>query len=292
MGKENENSGYRKIDIMGIVNITDDSFYPASRCLDKEGKADIGKVLDRIGEMQKHGASIIDIGACSTRPGSASVSEEEEWERLHPVLEAVRENYPDTTISIDTFRSGIIRKAAGIIRLDNLIVNDISAGEADPEMLCTAAELGLVYIAMHMRGTPATMQQMCDYDDVTESILDYFKKFAERADAAGIREWILDPGFGFAKTIGQNYRLLADLERFSGPEMPVCKNGKKMRILVGVSRKSMIYKMFGITPDESLAQTQVLHLAALERGASILRVHDVAEAARTVQIYRLLHQTR
>ena len=128
------------------------------------------------------------------------------------------------------------------------------------------------------------MQQMCDYDDVTESVLDYFKKFAERADAAGIREWILDPGFGFAKTIEQNYRLLADLERFSGPEMPVCKSGKKPRILVGVSRKSMIYKMFSITPDESLAQTQVLHLAAIERGASILRVHDVAEAARTVQI--------
>ena len=179
MGKANENSGYRKIDIMGIVNITDDSFYPASRCLGNEGKADIGKVLDRIGEMQEHGASIIDIGACSTRPGSASVSEDEEWKRLHPVLEAVREKYPDTTISIDTFRSGIIRRAADIIRLENLIVNDISAGEADPEMLRTAAELGLVYIAMHMRGTPATMQQMCDYDDVTESVLNYFKKFAD-----------------------------------------------------------------------------------------------------------------
>ena len=204
------------------------------------------------------------------------------------MLEAVREKYPDTTISIDTFRSGIIRKAADIIRLENLIVNDISAGEADPEMLRTAAELGLVYIAMHMRGTPATMQQMCDYNDVTESVLDYFKKFAEKADAAGIREWILDPGFGFAKTIGQNYRLLADLERFSGPELPVCKKGKKPRILVGVSRKSMIYKLFGITPEETLPQTQVLHLAALQNGADILRVHDVAEAARTVQIYRLL----
>ena len=159
------------------------------------------------------------------------------------------------------------------------IVNDISAGEDDPNMLPTVGRLGLEYVAMHKKGTPQTMQNLCRYIDVTAEVLEYFNVFADKAEKAGIKDWILDPGFGFAKTIDQNYSLLADLGQFTA---------LGYRILVGVSRKSMIYKLLGITPEESLPQTQVLHLAALERGADILRVHDVAEAARTVQVYRQL----
>lgn len=285
-----ENSGYGKIDIMGIINVTDNSFFAGSRLLGKDGNPDIDTILGKIGQMTSDGATIIDIGACSTHPGAEIPDEKEEWRRLGPVLEAVSSAFPDTALSIDTFRSGIIRKAAAITGTVRLTVNDISAGEEDPVMLDTTAELGLGYIAMHKRGTPATMQGLCDYDDVTEDVLAYFKAFATRASKAGIMDWILDPGFGFAKTTEQNYTLLRRLDRFSDPELMRLCGGRQPRILVGVSRKSMIYKPLDITPEDSLTQTQVLHLAALERGASILRVHDVAEAARTVSIYRMLYR--
>lgn len=267
----------RKIDIMGIVNITDNSYFAESRSLGEDGNADIGKVAEKVGRMISEGASIIDIGACSTRPGSEPVGEEEEWRRLKPVLEAVRAAFPGITVSIDTYWASVVKKSWALI--GDFIVNDISAGEDDPEMLGTVGRLGLRYIAMHKRGTPATMQSLCEYGDVTEDIVEYFRDFARKASDAGIKDWILDPGFGFAKTIDQNYQLLRELDRFS-------VYGR--RILVGMSRKSMIYRLFGITPEESLPATQVLHMKALQLGADILRVHDVAEAARTVELYRRL----
>ena len=267
----------RKIQIMGIVNLTDDSYFAPSRCLGTDGMPDVGRTVGMVGKMLSEGADIIDIGACSTRPGSEPVGEEEEWRRLEPVLKAIKDSFPDAVISIDTWWASVVEKAAGLI--GPFIVNDISAGEDDPGMLPAVGRLGLQYIAMHKRGTPSTMQSLCNYGNVTSEVLQYFRKFAERAEKAGIKDWILDPGFGFAKDIGQNWQLLRELEglRTLGH-----------RILVGVSRKSMIYRLFGITPEESLAQTQVLHFAALERGADILRVHDVAEAARTIEAYRRL----
>ena len=267
----------RTIDIMGIVNLTDNSYFAQSRCLGPDGEPDMDRVLERAGRMIEEGASIIDIGACSTRPGSEPVGEQEEWRRLSPALKAIREDFPHVQISVDTYWSSVVRKTYDLI--GPLIVNDISAGEDDPEMLGTAGSLGLTYIAMHKRGTPKTMQSLCSYGDVTGEVLEYFREFGQKADEAGIKDWILDPGFGFAKTVEQNYQLLGELERFT------CLG---RRILVGVSRKSMIYRLFNITPEEALPQTQVLHLAALERGADILRVHDVAEAARTVAVWSRL----
>jgi len=256
---------------MGIVNLTDDSYYASSRCLE------VSSALGRIGTMISEGADIIDIGACSTRPGSLPVGEEEEWNRLKPVLLAVRKEYPSVTISIDTYWSSVVRKAYDLT--GSFIVNDISAGEDDPAMLETVGRLGLTYVAMHKRGNPVTMQSMTDYANVTEEVIRYFDDFSVKASQTGIKDWILDPGFGFAKTIDQNYELLRNLSRFKSAGRPV---------LVGVSRKSMVYKKFGITPEESLPATQVLHLHALSSGADILRVHDVAEARRTVEIYRMV----
>lgn len=267
----------RKIDIMGIVNITDNSYFAGSRSMKEDGSTDIAEVVDKTGRMIADGATIIDIGACSTRPGSEPVGEAEEWRRLKPVLKAVRNAFPDITISVDTYWASVVEETWKLI--GDFIVNDISAGEDDPLMLPAVGRLGLRYIAMHKRGTPATMQSLCEYGDVTEDIVEYFRDFTRKASDAGIKDWILDPGFGFAKTIDQNYQLLRELDRFS-------VYGR--RILVGMSRKSMIYRLFGITPEESLPATQVLHMKALQLGADILRVHDVAEAARTVELYRRL----
>ena len=261
----------RNIDIMGIVNLTDDSYFAQSRCVGIE------QTLARVGCMIDEGATIIDIGACSTRPGAEIVGPELEWERLSGVLPEIRKSFPEVLISIDTFWSEVVRKVYD--QIGEFIVNDISAGEDDPGMLPLAGSLGLKYVAMHKRGTPRTMQSLTDYDDVTDSVLAYFKDFSQKAQANGISEWILDPGFGFAKTIDQNYQLLSQLDRLTALGRPV---------LVGVSRKSMIYKYFGITPEESLAATQVLHLKSLQQGASILRVHDVAEAVRTLSLYSML----
>ena len=261
----------RHIDIMGIVNITDDSYFAQSRC------AGIGQALERTGRMIDEGATIIDIGACSTRPGSVSVSMEEEWRRLENVLMPLRQAYPDVRLSIDTFRSEIVSRSYD--RIGEFVVNDISAGEDDPLMLPLVGRLGLRYVAMHKRGTPQTMQSLTDYDDVTGSVLAYFNEFSQKAAQNGIKDWVLDPGFGFAKTIEQNYQLLNGLSRLKAIGSP---------ILVGVSRKSMIYRLLNITPEESLPATQVLHMKALQQGADILRVHDVAETARTISLYRLL----
>lgn len=263
----------RQIDIMGIINLTDDSYFSQSRCDTVE------TALSLADRHIREGATILDIGACSTRPGSLPVGAEEEWRRLGSVLKAVREAFPDVQISIDTVWASVMENAYRLI--GQFIVNDVSAGEDDPDMLPAVGRLGLPYIAMHKRGTPETMDGLADYADVVREVYGYFEEFALRAEAAGIGEWIVDPGFGFAKTTEQNYELLRSLGVFRNI-------AGKRRILVGVSRKSMIYKPLGITPEEALPATQVVHLKALENGADVLRVHDVAEAVRTVALYRII----
>lgn len=267
----------RNIDIMGIVNLTDNSYFADSRCLGTDGNPAVDMIIDRVAGMIADGATIIDVGACSTRPGSTAVGEQEEWRRLSMVLPVLRNAFPHLPISVDTYWASVVCKTYDAI--GDFIVNDISAGEDDSQMLSSVGERGLHYIAMHKRGNPKTMQSLCNYDDVTEELIRYFEDFSSRASKAGIKDWILDPGFGFAKTIDQNYQLMRELDRFT------CFG---RRILVGVSRKTMIFRLFDITPEEALPQTQVLHLAALQNGADILRVHDVAEAYRTLQLYRKL----
>lgn len=274
----------RKIEIMGIVNLTDDSYYAPSRC---GGSDAVSVALERIRILIAEGADIIDLGACSTRPGALPVGPEEEYRRLKPVLEAMVREYPSQKVSIDTYHSAVVEKSYDLLAgalgstsaRDLLIVNDISAGEDDPCMLPLVGSLALKYIAMHKRGDPVTMQSLCDYEDVVAEVRSYFEDFSVRARENRIEDWVLDPGFGFAKTVDQNYQLLAGLDSLAGPDR---------KVLVGVSRKSMVYRKFAITPEEALPATQVLHMKALQLGADILRVHDVAEAVRTVEIYRLL----
>ncbi len=264
----------REISIMGIVNLTPDSYFGDSRC---HSAAEALELVDR---HVREGASIIDIGACSTRPGSSPVGPHEEWRRLRPALELIRKVHPSIRISIDTYWSEVVGKAHDLI--GRFIVNDISAGEDDPLMLETVGRLGLPYIAMHKRGNPQNMQSLTDYEDVTEEVFRYFMDFSEKAESFGIGDWILDPGFGFAKTVEQNYELMRNLGRLK--DIP----GDR-RILVGISRKSMIYKPLGITPEEALPATQALHMAALQNGADLLRVHDTKEACQTVSLYRMLY---
>ena len=258
---------------MGIVNLTDDSYFSASRCTSPS------QAFSLASRLVEEGASILDFGACSTRPGAEAIGAEEEWRRLKPALEAVRKEFPDIRISVDTYWSEVVEKTFDTI--GDFVVNDISAGEDDPRMLSVVGRLGLAYVAMHKRGNPKTMQSLTDYDDVTSAVIDYFSEFSDRAKQAGVNDWILDPGFGFAKTIDQNYQLMRDLGRFKAVF-------SSRRLLVGVSRKSMVYRLLGISPEESLPATQVLHLHALQNGADILRVHDAAEAARTLSLYRML----
>lgn len=272
----------RKIEVMGIVNITDDSYFAESRCLDGQS---VDKAVERTGRLLEEGADIIDIGACSARPGALQIGPDEEWRRLEPVLRALSGEFPSARISIDTYWSSVVERAYGLI--GSFTVNDISAGEDDPKMLPLVGKLGLPYIAMHKKGTPGTMQSLCSYppshreglSDVSCAVSDYFDAFALRAKEYGITDWVMDPGFGFAKDLEQNWTLMREMDK-------ILKPGHKT--LVGVSRKSMIYRMFGITPEESLPATQALHMAALDKGADILRVHDVAEAVRTVRIWSKL----
>lgn len=257
----------RHIDIMGIVNLTDDSFYAGSRC------ADASSALRRIEKMLAEGVDIVDLGPCSSRPGSVPVGPEEEWRRLQPVLKPLRRHFPDLRVSIDTSWASVVERAYDVV--GDFIVNDISAGEDDSRMLSLISRLGLGYVAMHKKFFQS---------DVTEAVKGYFKEFSSRADEAGLKDWILDPGFGFAKTVEQNHQLLKELEILKteyGDKVP--------RILVGVSRKSMIYKPLGINADDALPATQAVHMAALVKGADILRVHDVKEAKQAVCLYRMLY---
>lgn len=266
----------RNIQVMGIVNLTDDSFFAGSRNLRADGTFDEALFRDRIMNMLASGADILDLGACSTRPGSDSISEEEEWRRLEPALRILASEHAGGRVSIDTFRPGIVSRAFDLI--GPFIVNDVSGG--CEEMWRLLGRLGLPYIAMHTRGTPKNMQSLTDYDNVTETVREFFVGIAAEADRHGVKDWILDPGFGFAKTVEQNWQLLR--------EMSVLGDfGRK--ILVGLSRKSFLFRPLGITPAEALPATQVADFIALQNGADILRVHDVAEAVRTVRLYRLFN---
>lgn len=267
---------------MGIVNITDNSYYSQSRCLASDGTADLPLVRERISGMLNDGADIIDIGACSTRPGAPAVGAGVEASRLAPVLEMVAQEFPDISVSIDTYWASVANMAAGILSEaaseGRLIINDIYAGRRDPDMLPEVGRLKLPFVAMH--SLEETLDSS-DYEgDVVAGVRKYFEEFAVRAAGAGIDEWVLDPGFGFGKSVRQNWQLLDRMGEL------LCF-GKE--ILVGISRKSMIYKPLGITPEEALPATQAAHLAALDRGASILRVHDVAETKRTIAVWQMMH---
>ena len=268
-----EGNPVRKIRIMGIVNLTDDSFFAGSRFLGKDGSFDPGLFLSRVASMRSEGADIIDLGACSTRPGSESVSEEEEWLRLKPALDLLAREDPGVDISVDTFRPGIVTRAFDTI--GPFIVNDVSGGS--DAMWKLVGGKGLTYVAMHTRGTPKDMQDLTDYDDVVSSVKSFFDGISETADAFGVKDWILDPGFGFAKTVEQNWRILRELSVFKEFGRP---------LLAGLSRKSFLYRPLGITPGEALPATCAANLVALQNGADILRVHDVAAARQTVEVYR------
>ena len=270
------NNVSRNIQVMGIVNLTDDSFFAGSRNLRADGTFDEELFRGRIVNMLESGADILDLGACSTRPGSDSISGEEEWRRLEPALRILGAEHEGVRVSIDTFRPEVVSRAFDII--GPFIVNDVSGG--CEEMWSLLGQLGLPYIAMHTRGTPKNMLSLTDYDNVTEAVREFFVEIAAEADKHGVKDWILDPGFGFAKTVEQNWQLLR--------EMSVLQEFGK-EILVGLSRKSFLFRPLGITPTEALPATQVADFIALQNGADILRVHDVAEAVRTVKLYRLLY---
>jgi len=260
-----------KIKLMGIVNCTDDSFYEASATLGREGAMQ-ELVESHIGA----GADIIDFGACSTRPGSKPVSADTEWERLEPALRRFRKRFPDTPFSVDTFHSEVIRRVYD--SFGPFMVNDISAGRLDEAMLPLVGRLGLRYVAMHSRGTPETMQSMCEYENVTDDICHFFREFAVQAEDAGIKDWIADPGFGFAKTIPQNLEMLENIDRFALPGHD---------LLIGISRKSFLYRPLGLTPEEALpatteAHTKILNILSGKVPHPLtvwLRVHDIAPAA-------------
>ena len=258
--------------VMGIVNVTPDSFFAGSRI---DGAAALRARLDA---LVREGAAMADLGAYSSRPGAEEVSPEEERARLRPALQILRDEYPDLPVSVDTFRSDVARMA--VEEYGAAVINDISGGGLDPAMYRTMADLQVPYILMHMKGDPQTMQQQTDYSDVTLDVIDYFAQRVGQLLELGVHDIILDPGFGFSKTTAQNYELLAQLsslaEAFTQP------------LLVGVSRKSMIYRPLGITPEEALNGTTFLHALALERGAKILRVHDVRPAVEAVQLYEEL----
>ncbi len=252
--------------VMGILNITPDSFYDGGRRTTKR------EILLHAEEMLKEGATFIDVGAYSSRPGAVDISEEEELERILPVVESLVENFPDILISVDTFRSRVAREC---IPAGAALINDISGGTLDPDMMKTAAEFQVPYIIMHMRGTPQTMKDLNEYDDLTEDLLYYFSEKIAEARDYGINDIIVDPGFGFSKNISQNFELLSKLELLKNLELP---------ILSALSRKSLIYKTFQTTPDEALNGTTVLNTVSLLKGANILRVHDVKQAVECVKL--------
>jgi len=256
--------------VMGIVNITPDSFYSKSRHTTSI------EVFTTIERMMAEGANIIDIGAASSRPGAATLSAAQEWERLVPVLSELRRHFPNALISVDTAHSALVGQANDLI--GPFIINDISAGEDDPSMFSVAARLRLPLIAMHKRGTPQTMQQFTYYNDIVTEVRTYFASTLLRAKEVGVGQIILDPGFGFAKTTEQNYQLLSNLSNvFNFPNVPR---------LIGISRKSMVYKPLSITVQKALPATSALHLFALQQRVDILRVHDVAEALQVVQLWK------
>lgn len=259
--------------VMGILNVTPDSFYSGSR---KQSEEDI---RSRVKQIVDEGGQMIDIGAYSSRPGADDVSAEEEMARLRKGMKIVNEIAPDMPVSVDTFRADVAKMC--VEELGVGIINDISGGELDKNMFATVAKLGVPYILMHMKGTPQTMQQAPHYDDLMKEILLYFAEKIQQLRDLGQKDIILDPGYGFAKTIEHNYHLLHHQEMLNVFELP---------LLVGISRKSMIYRLLGGTPEESLNGTSVLNTIALQKGASILRVHDVKECVEVVKIVEMMEK--
>ena len=255
--------------VMGILNVTPNSFYDGGKFHQQDA------ALRQAEKMLSDGADFIDIGACSTKPNAEFVSEADEIARLKPVLEAIAKEFPKALISVDTFRAAVAEMA---VKEGAAMVNDVSAGNLDANMLPTVAKLQVPYIMMHSRGDAATMQNLTQYDDLIKEILFYFSQKVAFARSLGIHDLIIDPGFGFAKTLSQNYHLLKNLSLFQMIELPV---------LVGISRKSMIYKHLDISANEALNGTTVLNTLALSQGANILRVHDVKEAVETIQLYSI-----
>lgn len=252
--------------VMGILNLTPDSFYDGGKYQNEK------EVLAQTEKMLQEGATFIDVGAYSSRPGAKHITEEEELARIVPIIKLLVSTFPDIILSVDTFRSNV---AIACIEQGAAIINDISAGEMDENMFATAAALGVPYIMMHMQGTPQNMQQNPVYSNITEEVIFYFSNKIAQARSFGINDIILDPGFGFGKTIEHNYRLLSEQELLKNIELP---------LLIGLSRKSMIYKTLNITAQEALNGTTALHMISLQKGANILRVHDVKEAMQCIEL--------
>ena len=259
--------------VMGILNITPDSFYAGSRMQTE------AEITARAQQILDEGAGIIDIGAYSSRPSAENVSPHEEMERLRMGLEILRKTHPGAVISVDTFRADVARMC--VEEYGVAIINDIAAGEMDTDMFRTVAELNVPYIMMHMQGTPQNMQKHPHYDNLLKEVFLYFAQKVQQLRDLGMKDIILDPGFGFGKTVEHNYELLAHLEEFRVFELP---------LLVGVSRKSMIYRLLGGTPQDALNGTTVLDTICLLKGADILRVHDVREAVETVKIVEAMRR--
>lgn len=257
--------------VMGIINVTPDSFHKGSRM------ATVGQTLQQAGEMLAAGAAIVDVGGYSSRPGAADISPQEEMDRVLPVIEAIAKGHPQANISIDTFRATVAEEA---VRHGAGIVNDISGGTLDEDMFATVARLQVPYILMHMRGTPQTMKSLNQYENLVVEVVDFLQKKAHQLHELKVKDIIIDPGFGFAKDIDQNFNLLSKLH---------CLKALNLPILAGVSRKSMIYHRLGITPEQALNGTTVLNTLALHEGASILRVHDVREAVEAVRLFKLTY---
>lgn len=265
----------RRPTVMGIVNITPDSFYSGSRT----EQAD--EIARRVDSLLDNGADWIDVGGYSSRPGGADISADKEYSRLERALEVIRREHPDTIISVDTFRADVARKCVENWGVE--IINDISGGKLDPEMWDTVADLRCVYVLMHMRGTPSTMQELTDYKDVTADIISELAFSLDELRQKGVPDVIIDPGFGFAKNTEQNFRILRYLDEFRVLGCP---------ILAGISRKSMIWRTLDSTPEESLNGTTALNMACLMKGASILRVHDAKEASECVRLFEAITRAR
>ena len=268
MKQQEINLDFSRRQVMTIVNVTPDSFFAGSRT------PDWLDVERRVREAVEAGASVIDVGGYSSRPGADEVSPEEEWRRVDLGVGAVRSLSPDLPVSIDTFRSSVAART--IHKYGKVIINDISAGVLDPLIVDVAAEHDVPYVAMHMKGDPRTMQSMTDYRDIVAEVVDYFRERTAQLRERGVRRIVVDPGFGFAKTLEQNYELLRGLHRLAELGYPV---------LAGVSRKSMIYKLLGTTPAEALNGTTALHWECLRQGAVILRAHDTREAVEVVRMF-------
>ena len=257
--------------VMGIINVTPDSFYDGGHY------KNASTIISQVKTMTEQGATFIDVGGYSSRPDADDVSIDEELKRVIPIIEMISNEFPDTLISVDTFRSQVAQQA---IKAGACMINDISAGHLDEQMLKTVANLKVPYIMMHMRGHPKTMQQLTHYEDLVKDILLYFSERIEKARALGIVDLIIDPGFGFAKTLEQNYELLNKFELLKTTNSP---------ILAGLSRKSMIYKTLNRSSKDALNGTSILNTIALQKGANILRVHDVKEAIECITLTQQLH---